>query len=338
MQGRKNAMKFRRLAAALVAFTVLGATAQAETAKLRIAQQFGLSYLPLMVAKDQKLIEKQAAAAGLGGLTVEWLQISGASAMNDALLSGNLEFATAGVAPMILMWDKTRGSAGFIGIASLGSMPNVLITNNPTVRSLRDFTDKDRIALPSVKVGFQPILLQMAADREFGQFDKLDPLTVSLPHPDAAAAILSGRSEITAHFTASPFVEEELAGGKAHAVLDTYDLLGGPHTFNVVYATGRFVAANPKTIAAFVAALDEADSWIDAHPGEAARLYAATENPKLELSRIEAILRDKQNRFTTVPENTQKFADFEAKVGLIKHRPQSWQEMFQPGLHDRPGS
>lgn len=312
--------------------------AAAETARLRIAQQFGLSYLPLMVAKRQGLVEKHAQALGLTGLTVEWLRISGASGMNDALMSHTLDFATAGVTPMILTWDKTRGTANFIGVAALESMPNVLVASNPAVRSLRDFTESDRIALPSVKVGFQPILLQMAADREFGQFDKLDSLTVSLSHPDAAAAILSGGSQITAHFTAAPFVQQELASGKAHAILNTYDLTGGPHTFNVVYARQDFVDANPKTVAAFVAALDEADAWIAANPAAAARLYLDEEKPKLDAAFIEAILRDPQTHFTTTPEGVQKFADFEAKVGLIKRRPAAWTEIFQAGLRDRPGS
>jgi ABC-type nitrate/sulfonate/bicarbonate transport systems, periplasmic components len=328
---------FRAAMVALAAF--LPATAAwAETSTIRIAQQFGISYLPLTVIKERKLLEKHAAAAGLDGLQVEWLQISGAAGMNEALISGNLDFASAGIAPMILTWDKTRGSVGFIGIAALGSMPNVLTSNNPAVRTIRDFTDRDKIALPSVKVGFQPIVLQMAAAKEFGQYDKLDHLTVSLPHPDATLAILSGAAGITAHFTAPPFVQQQLRSGKAHAVLSSYDVLGGPHTFNVVYSVKKFVAANPRTVAAFVAALDEANAWITANPADAAKLYVAAEKSKLEVDFIEAIIRDKDVRFTSVPENTQKFADFEAQVGLIKVRPDSWKDLFQPGLHDRPGS
>lgn len=330
----------RFLAAGIVGLgmVVSVAPAWAETSLLRIAQQYGISYLPLTVIKERGLLEKHAANAGLDGLKVQWLQISGASAMNEALISGNLDFATAGIAPMILTWDKTRGSVGFIGVAALGSMPNVLTTSNPNVKSLRDFTEQDRIALPSVKVGFQPIVLQMAAEKEFGQYDKLDHLTVSLPHPDATTAILSGGTGITAHFTSPPFVQQQLASGKVHAVLNSYDVLGGEHTFNVVYATGKFVAANPRTIAAFVAALDEANEWISANPAEAAKLYITAENSKLAPDFVEAIIRDKQVRFTSVPEKAQAFADFQARVGLIKIRPNSWKDMFQSGIHDRPGS
>lgn len=312
--------------------------AGAETATLRIAQQFGIAYLPLTVMKAKGLFEAKAVEAGLSGSKAEWLQLSGAAAMNEALISGSLDFASAGIAPMIMTWDKTRGSVNVIGIAALGSMPNVLVSNNPAVKSIADFTEKDRIALPAVKIGFQPIVLQMAAEKAFGRYDRLDNLTVSLSHPDAAAAILSGRSEITAHFTSPPFVQQELMSDKAHAVLSSYDVLGGPHTFNVIYATQKFVDRNPKTIAAFVAALDEANAWIVTHPAEAAQIYIAEEHSKLAPALIQSIIEDKTTHFTSLPERVQVFADFEARIGLIKKKPASWKELFQAGLHDREGS
>ncbi|WGD31551.1 ABC transporter substrate-binding protein [Ancylobacter sp. WKF20] len=340
-------MRFRAFAraAALAALTTsivltgtLGGTpAQAETNQLRIAQQFGIAFLPLIVAKEQQLIETKAAAAGVPDLKVEWLRLSGAAAMNDALISGGLDFATAGVAPAILTWDKTRGKVDIVLISSLGSMPNVLTTNNPNVKTIKDFTDTDRIALPSVKVGFQPIVLQIAADKAFGQYDKLDHLTVSLPHPDATTAILSGTGGITAHFTSPPFVQQQLASDKVHAVLNSYDVLGGPHTFNVVYGTKKFATDNPKTVAAFVAALDEANAWIKANPAEAAKLYIKAENSKLDPALIESIIRDPQINFTTVPERVDVFTEFEYRIGLIKQKP-GWKELFQSGLHDRGGS
>lgn len=329
---------------AAAAFLVGGAAgpslipaAQAEAGQLRIAQQFGIAYLPLIVAKEQNLIEKHAEGAGVKDLKVEWLRLSGAAAMNDSLISGGLDFATAGIAPAILTWDKTRGKTDIVLIAALGSMPNVLTTNNPNVKSITDFTDTDRIALPSVKVGFQPIVLQIAAEKTFGQYDKLDHLTVSLPHPDATAAILSGTGGITAHFASPPFFEQQLQNEKVHAVLNSYDVLGGPHTFNVVYGTKKFAQDNPRTVEAFVAALDEANEWIKANPKEAAALYIAAEKSKLDPAFVEAIIRDPQIRFTTVPERVEVFADFEYRIGLIKQKP-SWKDLFQPGLHARNGS
>jgi NitT/TauT family transport system substrate-binding protein len=338
--GHDMGPKTKRAVAAFMFAALLGVSfaARAETDRIRIAQQFGISYLPLIVASERGLVEQEARAIGIAPPKIEWLRLSGAASMNEALISGSLDFATAGVAPMILTWDKTRSTAKIIGVASLGSMANVLTTNNLAVKTIADFTEKDRIALPSVKVGFQPIVLQMAADQAFGKYDKLDELTVSMPHPDATAAILSGRSEITAHFTAPPFSQQQLASGKVREVLNSYDVLGGPHTFNVVYSTAKFVQDNPKTIDAFVRGLDAANAWIKANPAEAAALYIKAENSKLAPDFIEAIIRDKNVNFTTTPENVKKFADFELKLGLIKQSPASWADLFQPGLSGKPGS
>lgn len=337
--GRRATFRATAIASLSVLLAICGTQgARSETDKLRIAQQFGIGYLPLIVSNEKGFVEDEARKLGIKPPTIEWLRLSGAAAMNEALISGGLDFATAGITPMILTWDKTRSNAKIIGIAALGSMANVLTTNNRNIKSIADLTERDRIALPSVKVGFQPILLQMAADKTFGKFDRLDDLTVSMPHPDATAAILSGKSEITAHFTSPPFVQQQLATGKVHGILNSYDVLGGPHTFNVVYSTTKFTNDNPKTIQAFVNALDRANAWITENPKEAAALYIKAEGSKLAPDFVEAIIRDPGVRFTTAPEGAQKFADFEAKVGLIKQAPAKWQDMFWSGLKDKPGS
>ena len=162
-------------AATLAAFALVIAVslglghAKAEIAQLRIAQQFGVSYLPIIVAKERGLIEKAAEKAGLPAPKVEWLQLSGAAAMNEALISGSLDLATGGVAPLITTWAKTRGSVNVIGVVALGNVPNVVTTTNPNVKTIKDFTDKDRIALPAVMISFQSQVLHMAAEKGAGR-------------------------------------------------------------------------------------------------------------------------------------------------------------------------
>jgi NitT/TauT family transport system substrate-binding protein len=325
------------LAAAV--FAVGGAgLAAAETAQLRIAQQYGVSYLPLIVAKERQLIEKAVEKAGLPAPKLEWMQLSNSPAMNEALISGSLDVATAGLPPVITTWAKTRGSANIIGIVALGSVPNVLTTTNPNVKTINDFTEKDRIALPAVKISFQAQVLHMAAEKALGKIDALDALTVSMAHPDATAALLSGASEITAHFTSPPFVQQQLKDPRVRKVLSSYDVLGGPHTFNVSYTTGAFAEQNPKTIAAIIAGVEEATVWIKDNPAEAARLYIAAEKSKLTPEFVEAIIRDPDIRYTIVPEKVQAFADFQFRVGTIKVKPQSWKDLFVSSLHDRAGS
>lgn len=224
--------RFTRQAASLVAGLGLlaGSLAAHAEGQIRIAEQFGIVYLLLNVAQDQKLIEKHAKAAGVDA-KVEWVKLSGGSAVNDALLSGNIEIAGAGVGPLLTLWDRTKGKQNVKGVASLGNFPYYLVSNNPNVKTIADFTDKDRIALPAVGVSVQSRVLQFASAKLWGdkEFNKLDKISVALPHPDAAAAIIKGGTEITAHFGNPPFQEQELAGNPAaHIVLNSYQVLGGP--------------------------------------------------------------------------------------------------------------
>jgi len=331
------ALALAGIAAAMI--SQIGA-AQAEASRIRIAQQFGISYLPLIVVREQGLLEKAAAANGIADLEVEWQKFSGATAMNEALISGNLDVAAAGVAPLITLWSRTHDNLKVHAFAGLGSIPNYLNTNNPNVKSLKDFTASDKIALPAVKVGFQPAVLQMAAEQVFGEGNhaKLDELTVSLPHPDAVAALTSGGGAITAHFTSPPFQQVELKDPKIHRVLSSYDVLGGPHTFNVVYGTSAFHDENPKLAQAFVTALQQAVDFINQDPKEAAALYAKAEKSPLSVDEIEALIRNEENVFTLAPQRTEKFADFLYRTKQIDHQVSSWKDLFFPEIQSLAGS
>ena len=260
-------MQARSILSYTVGAALLTATfaSRAEVTELKVAEQYGIGYLPLMVMEDQKLVEKYAKEAGIGDLKVTWSKFAGGNVMNDALLSNSLHFAAGGVAPMVTLWAKTRGNYDVKAVAALDSMPLYLNSRNPNVKSLKDFTDKDKIALPAVKVSIQAVTLQMAAEQAFGagQYNKLDRLTVSMSHPDGQAALLSGTSEVTAQFSAPPFQYQQLDNPAVHKVLDSYAVLGGPATFNLIWTTSKFRNDNPKVYAAFTRALDEAMAMIN---------------------------------------------------------------------------
>jgi len=234
----------------------------AETNKINASKQYGLSYLPLMIMEDQKLVEKHAAAAGIPDLTVQWVTLGGPSAMNDALLSGGIDFGAGGVPSLATLWSKTKNTPIAVhGVAALNDMPVDLVTANPDVKKLADFTDKDKIAVTSVKISTQALLLEMAVAKEFGDanYEKLDSLTVSMPHPEAMTALMSGSAGINAHFSSPPFQYTERTDPKIHTVLNNYEILGGPATFNVVWATSKFRDENPKAYKAFFDAMKEVD-------------------------------------------------------------------------------
>ena len=234
-----------------------------ETKTVRFAEQFGIGYLPLSLMQDMKLVEKHVRARGLGDVTVEWTKLTGGAPINDALISGQIDFAAGGVGPLLTIWAKTRGSLNVKGVAGLNSMPLYLNTINPSVSTIKDFTEKDRIALPSVKVSIQAVTLQMAAEKVFGEgkHDALDALTVSMSHPDGFTNMMSGKSEITGHFTSAPFMYQELEDPRVKRVLSSYEVIGGPASFNMLWARQDFADANPKTFAAVYAALEESGKF-----------------------------------------------------------------------------
>lgn len=333
---------FLRLSRRLVGVAVLAGLASAAHAegKLRIAEQFGIVYLLLNVAQDQKLVEKHGKAAGIA-IDVEYVQLSGGSAVNDALLAGSIDIASAGVGPLLTIWDRTRGKQNVRGVASLGNFPYYLVTNNPAVRTIADFTDKDRIALPAVGVSVQSRVLQYASAQRWGdaEYNRLDKLQVALPHPDATAAIIKGGTEITAHFGNPPFQDQALAGNpKARIVLNSYDVLGGPASATVLYATEKFRNENPKTYAAFVAALQEAAHWITANPEQAADTYIRVAKAKVDRDLLLKIIRNPEVQFKVAPQNTFGLATFLHRVGAIKNKPASVQDYFFPAPHVAAGS
>ncbi len=335
----------RRVLAVLVSVAVACGTLfasgrAAAEGRLRIAEQFGIVYLLLHVAQEQKLIEKHGKAQGLD-IAVEMVRLSGGSAVNDALLAGQIDIAGAGVGPLLTIWDRTRGKQNVLGVASLGNFPYYLVTRNPAVRSIADLGDNDRIAVPAVGVSVQSRILQLASAKLWGdaQFAKLDRLQVAVPHPDAAAAIIKGGTEITTHFGNPPFQEQELAGNpQARIILKSYDVLGGPASATVLYATEKFRAENPKTYRAFTAALAEAATFIQQEPEAATDIFVKSGQGKLDRALVLAILKNPEVQFKLAPQNTRPLAEFMHRVGAIRHKPEGPRDYFFDDPHNAGGS
>lgn len=330
---------YKFIVGALAAVGVLAPSAAARAeGKIRISEQFGTIYLPLHVIRDQNLIEKHAKALGLEKVDVEWLKISGGSAVNDALLSGSLDIAAAGIGPFLTLWDRTDGAVKLIG--GLAHQPNYLITRNPNIKSLKDFTTSDKIALPAVGVSVQARILQIAAEKEFGAGNqgKLDDITVTLAHPDATAALLSGSTEINSHLSNTPFQEQALRDPAIHKVFSSFDVLGGPVTPTYLYTTLDFHDKNPKTFQAFFEAFKEASAWIEANKKEAAATYIKVEKSKLDPDFVQSLLESPESKYTLAPSASFKFADFMYRTGAIKKKAESWKDYAFEEIHGEDGS
>ena len=331
---RRRASAALAIAAGLSLFAA--SSAQAAEGRIRIAEQFGIVYLLLNVAQDQDLIEKHGKAAGLD-VKVEYVKLSGGAAVNEALLSGSIDVGGAGVGPLLTLWDRTLGKQNVRGIASLGNFPYYLTTNNPAVKTIADFTDKDRIALPAVGVSVQSRILQLASAKQWGdaQWNRLDKLQVALPHPEATAAIIKGGTEITGHFGNPPFQEQGLAGNpNAHIVLKSYDVLGGPSSATVLYSTEKFRKDSPKTYQAFVGALNEAAQLVRKDPEKAADIFIRTNKSNVDRALLLKIIKSPEVEFKLAPQNTYALADFMHRIGAIKNKPASAKDYFFDDPHN----
>ncbi|REG48719.1 hypothetical protein B0G80_5005 [Paraburkholderia sp. BL6669N2] len=174
-------------------------------------------------------------------------------------------------------------------------------------------------------------VLAMATEQIFGDghADTLVPYTVSLGHPEAMKLLLDSASDINAHFSSAPFVYEELARPRIRKVLDSYEVLGGPHTYNAVWACGDFHDANPTLSAAFVQALQESLERIVTDPAAAATRWIQAENTaSVAAAQIEEIVRKPQNQWSMTPNKVMAFANFMKKTGLLSAAPVHAHELF----------
>ncbi len=215
----------------------------------------GVGFLPLLVMQKYQLVEKRAAEAGLAGLHVRWIDIGGPSVMNDALLSGSVDFIAAGPPAFLTLWDQTFDSAKVKGIAAMTSLPMYLNTRADRLKSLDDVTEKDKIAMTAIKVSI-PAIVQMYAKDKYGPAEatRFDKYTVSMTHPDGVIAMLAGSGAVDAHFTSPPFHQRERKDPRIRTILISDQVLGGPTTFTMISTTAKFRDDNPKVCAAVLRA------------------------------------------------------------------------------------
>ncbi len=330
------------VAAAALAAVCLSATARAESNQVRFAEQFGLLYLPLHVVVGEKLVQKHAASAGLGDVKVSMVALSGGAAVNQALLSGNVEFAAGGIGPLLAIWDKTRGSDDVKAALDIAKMPLKLITNDPAVKTIADYlkASDHKIATPSIS-SIQAVTLRMASAKLWGEAEakKLDPLLVNMKHPDAVAALLTGGQTVKSHFATLPFSYQELKSGKGRLVLNSYEVLGGAHTTVALYNTSKWKQANPKLYKAVVDAYAEAMQFINADAARAAQYFVTFTKSKLKVEDVRGMVSSKDEiEFGLEPRRTMQYARFLHQIGTIRNLPSSWKDYYHDNTHGLGGS
>ncbi len=324
----------KAVTAALAATLLAAAPARAEVSSVIIAIQNGVAYIPLQVVAAKNLVEKHAKRLGIP-LTADVRNLGQAGMVRDALIAGQVQFGVAGPPTLITMFDKTKGD--FKAMGAVVSVPIYLNTTNPAIKTVCDFGDADKIALPTVKSSVQAVTLQMATKKYCGDPFKADRFTVSMPHPDGYNALMTGM--VSTHMTTPPFSYDELekGKGKVRRILNSYDLFGAKATLVFLLTSQKFRDGNPKVYEAVRAALEEGEKFAREHPKEAAEIYIKAEKPKESLADVIKELGNGEIVYDTTPVALGQYADFMFQVGTVKTR-YSWKDLSMPEIRGRKGS
>jgi NitT/TauT family transport system substrate-binding protein len=225
------------------------------------------------------------------------------------------------------------------GLAAIGRTAFVFVTNKPAIKTLKDFGDQDRIALPATNSP-QAIILKMAAAQLYGpdKYNHFDTMMVALPHPDAANALLSGLNTIDGYVSTPPFQQFLLRDARIHAIGRSRDFTGGQDATGVILGGNKkFADDNPKLARAVYLGLEDAMAYIHERTAEAADIYIASEKSKLSKDDVQTMLTDGSTDFDIRPHGLKQFADFMLKIGMLKQSPKDWKDTFLPVAYDKGG-
>jgi len=322
---------FARSLAFAAALAATISTAHAEVRQVVFARLGSFAMLPLIVMESEHLIEQQARKVGLGDLKVTYVEFNSGLEVNNALASGRAQFGASSVAPFLTLWDRGHDNLKIGAVSALDTAPMILVTRNPNIKKVTDFTDSDRINVLTPGSAAQAILFEMAVAQAYGikNYAKLDALTVGLPPSEATEAMISGSGAITADFTGLPMGYLELDTPGVHKVLGSNDVLGGEATNALLYTTAAFHAENPKIMAAVNAALDEAMRLIAEDRQRAGEIYLQITG-KRYAQQVRRMVADPLINFRRDPHKLMIYANFMHETGKLKNAPPDWKGFFFP--------
>lgn len=287
--------------------------------KLVIADQFGLAYAPIEILKATEILSEELAKAGLEATVIEFKTLGNTAAIREAMVAGDLEIGFVAIPPFLI--GKDNGMDWRI-ISGVSESPMALVTKDPELTSLSQLTSEHRIMLPQPG-SVQHILLAMAAEKDLKDPKAFDNQLIAMSHPDAMTAMLSG-SETQLHFTAPPYLEQELTLDGFHPLVDAETIMGGSFTFIVGICPQR-VYDDTRLYNAFESALMRAVAFMNTHPEEAAVILSAAYD--YSAAELDLYLSNGQLRFDSEVRGLETFYEFMHRTGMIKN-PQNLKELY----------
>jgi aliphatic sulfonates family ABC transporter substrate-binding protein len=215
----------------------------------------------LLVAKEQKLIEKRLQPLGI---SVRWIEFSSGPPLLEALNSGNIDYGATGDAPPIFAQAARANLLYVAAMPAGGSAAAILVKSGSSIHSLGDLKGK--------KVGFAQASsahnVTVAALEKAGlSYSEITP--VYLQPADAAAAFARGALDAWSIWDPYFAIAERQPGTQVLA------LAGDIVTQNSYFLANRdFTAKFPEIVGAVNDELLRATAWTNDHRDEAAKLFA----------------------------------------------------------------
>jgi NitT/TauT family transport system substrate-binding protein len=311
-------------AALAVGAATAGPQAPKAPSKVTIAYQPGVGYAPLIVLKQQKTLEKQ-----FPNTQFDWKVLASGAAITNGVVSGDIQIGAQGIAPILVGWAQ---GVNWKIVAPLDWGDLWLMAKDPSIKTIADLKGK-KIAMPS-PTSIQAAVLRKMAQAKLGDAHALDSTIVSMDHPDAMQALLSG--QIDAHLTSAPFQLQEKVRG-AHVVARSYQYFGA-HSFLAAAMTQTFYADNTDFANAFYKDVAAAIKLVNDNPTKVAKILQDDSGGVPTWRQYKQWLGVSGLKFTTQPLGIMRFASFMSTIGMISKVPASWKDLAFPPVAALKGS
>jgi NitT/TauT family transport system substrate-binding protein len=310
----------------LAAVALAGVGAEGPPSKLTIAYQPGLGYAPLILMKQQRVIEKQ-----YPGTQVEWKVLASGTPITNGVISGDIQIGAVGTGPFLVGWAR---GVDWKVIAPLNLGDLWLMAVDANIKTVADLKGK-RIATPT-NTSIQAVVLRKMAEVKLGNPKALDPGLLAMDHPDGMQALLSG--QIDAHFTSPPFQFQEKVRG-AHIVGRSYNYFGA-HTFLVTVMTQKFYDEHTDFARFFYNQVVAMQGLIKKNPDLVAKTLQADAGGSPTNRQFKQWLVNPALTWTVRPLGLMRTASFMSRTGQLggTKLPASWTELVFPPVQSQKGS
>lgn len=293
-------------------------SASGEAATLNIAYQYGLAYAPLIICKEQGLIEQAYEEATGKEVTVVWTQMSSGADINTGIASGDINVGFMGIAPAITGVTKNVGYKIF---TNLSGQEHGLMTNDESILGFDDLIgSSNQIAL--VNVGsIQHIILAKALDDSGYDAHALDSNIVAMKHPDGMTALETGN--ISCHLTTNPYIYKERGEEDLFEIDAVAASWSKENSFIVGVAAESLYEEEPELYQALCKAVSDSIDYVNTNTEEAAKLTCEFDG-NTEADELKYL---QEGIYTVETKGVFELASFMARTEFIDKAPETYSDL-----------